>query len=78
MNGSIGRASRGFVLVFVSALAFFAFVIGSGIFGGFGQSVLAFLFASAGLGYAWSRVDPPTRQRWVDQTRAWIHRTPTS
>lgn len=78
MNDSIGRASRGFVLVFVSALAFFGFVIGSGLFGGVGQSVLAFVFAVAALTFAWSRVDPPTRHRWVEATRAWIHRTPTS
>jgi hypothetical protein len=78
MTGSFGRAARGLVLVFVSGLAFFAFVIGSGLLGGIGQSVISFLFGVAGLSYAWSRVDPPTRQRWVDQTRARIHRTPTS
>jgi hypothetical protein len=78
MTGSIGHAARGFVLVFVSFLAFFAFVIGSGLLGGIGQSVISFVFGVAGLSYAWSRLDPQTRQRWVDQTRAWLHRTPTS
>ena len=78
MTGPIRRASRGFVLVFISALAFFAFVVGSGLLGGVGQSVIAFVFASAGLAYAWSRVDPRTRHRWVNQTRARIHRTSTS
>ncbi len=65
------------MLVFVSVLAFFAFVIGSGILGGIGQSIIAFLFFSAALAYAWSRVDRQTRERWVAQTRAWLSRTPT-
>ena len=77
MTSSFGRAGRDFVVVFIAVLAFFAFVIGSGLLGGIGQSLIAFVFASAGLTYAWSRVDSTTRQRWVDQTRAWIHRTPT-
>lgn len=71
----VARAGRGFVLVFVGALLFFAFVIGSELLGGVGQGVLAFLFASAGLVYLWRRVGPAARRRYTLETRQWLRRS---
>jgi Flp pilus assembly protein TadB len=68
----LARASRGFVLVFVGSLLFFAFVIGSELLGAVGQSVLAFVFASAALVYLWRRVDPVARRRFTLEARQWL------
>jgi len=68
----VTRAGRGFVLVFVGALLFFAFVIGSELLGAVGQSVLAFVFASAALVYLWRRIDPASRRRFRLETRQWL------
>jgi hypothetical protein len=62
-------AGRGFVLVFVGALVFFGFVIGSDLLGAAGQAVLSFLIASGGLLWLWSRLAPATRQRLRLQAR---------
>jgi membrane associated rhomboid family serine protease len=70
------QATHSFVLVCLAALAFFAFVIGSGLTGALGQSVFGFLFGVALLAYVWRRLDPETRQRVVVQTRRVLHRSP--
>jgi Flp pilus assembly protein TadB len=68
-QSGVARAGRGFVLVFVGALMFFAFVIGSELLGSVGQASLSFLFASAALVYLWFRLDPSTRRRLTVQVR---------
>ena len=68
-RSGVEQAGRGFVLVFVGALMFFAFVIGSELGGAVGQASLSFLFASAGLVYLWFRLDPSTRRRLTVQVR---------
>jgi Flp pilus assembly protein TadB len=65
----VAGAGRGFVLVFVGASMFFAFVIGSELLGAVGQASLSFLFASAALVYLWFRLDPSTRRRLTVQVR---------
>gem|GEM_PF-3887994 len=65
----VAGAGRGFVLVFVGALMFFAFVIGSELLGSVGQASLSFVFASAALVYLWFRLDPSTRRRLTVQVR---------
>lgn len=62
-------AARSFVLVFVSALLFFGFVIGSELLGAAGQAALSFVAAGGVLLWLWSRLDPATRQRLRLQTR---------
>ncbi len=62
-------AGRGFVLVFVGALIFFGFVIGSELLGAAGQAALSFVVASGALLWLWSRLDPATRQRLRLQAR---------
>jgi hypothetical protein len=76
-NGAVRRpersagsgAGRGFVLVFVGALIFFGFVIGSELLGAAGQAALSFVVASGALLWLWSRLDPGTRQRLRLQAR---------
>jgi Flp pilus assembly protein TadB len=68
-QSGVARAARGFVLVFVGALMFFAFVIGSELLGSVGQASLAFLFASAALAYLWLRLDRATRRRFTREAR---------
>lgn len=68
----VGRAARGFVLVFVGALLFFAFVIGSELLGSVGQASLAFLFASGALLYLWLRLDRATRRRHILKARHFV------
>jgi Flp pilus assembly protein TadB len=68
----VSGAGRGFVLVFAGALLFFAFVIGSELLGAVGQSVIAFLFASAALVYLWRRIDPTARRRFTLEARQWL------
>jgi hypothetical protein len=70
------RASRGFFVVLVAALAFFGFVIGSGLLGALGQSLIAFVFACAGLGWLWVRLGPVRRQRLATETRTWLRGSP--
>jgi Flp pilus assembly protein TadB len=70
------RATHSFVLVFLGALAFFAFVIGSGLTGAVGQSLIGLLFGIALLAYVWRRLDPEARARFVTQTRRVLHRSP--
>ena len=69
MDQPLRRALRSFVLVALAALAFFAFVIGSGLTGALGQSLFGLLFGLALLTYAWRRLDPATRERLLAQTR---------
>jgi membrane associated rhomboid family serine protease len=73
----VPTAARGLVLVFVAALAFFGFVVGSGILGGAGQALLGFVFGVAALLYVWRRLDLPTRRRLVEQARRFVPRAPT-
>ncbi len=77
-RSGVSGAAGGFVLVFVGALLFFAFVIGSELLGAVGQGVLAFLFASAALTYAWRRVDPVARRRYAGEARQWLRRPRTA
>jgi Flp pilus assembly protein TadB len=65
----IAGAGRGLVLVFVGALMFFGFVIGSELLGSVGQASFSFVFASAALIYLWFRLDRATRQRLTTQVR---------
>jgi Flp pilus assembly protein TadB len=71
-SSGVERAGRGFVLVFVGALMFFAFVIGSELLGSVGQAALAFVFASGGLAYLWLRLDRATRRRFRLEARQWV------
>jgi len=71
----VAGAGRGFVLVFVGALLFFAFVIGSELLGSVGQASLSFVFASAALIYGWFRLDPATRRRWTIRARRLVRRS---
>jgi Flp pilus assembly protein TadB len=70
------HATHSFVLVCLGALAFFAFVIGSGLTGAVGQSLIGLLFGLALLTYVWRRLDPERRARFVTQTRRALHRSP--
>ncbi|HSO97275.1 MAG TPA: hypothetical protein VLV81_14700 [Acidimicrobiia bacterium] len=65
-------AGRGFVLVFVGALIFFGFVIGSELLGAAGQAVLSFVVASGALLWLWYRLDAATRRRLARQARHWV------
>ena len=78
MNGMewLGVVILPFVVVALGALAFFAFVIGSGLTGAVGQSVFGLLFGIALLTYVWRRLDAETRARFVAQTRRALHRSP--
>ena len=60
--------------MFGAALAFFGFVIASGVFGALGQSLVSLAFGIAALVIIWYRLAPATRQRVAGQTRAWVHR----
>ena len=61
------RATHSFVVVVLAALAFFAFVIGSGLTGGLGQSLFGLLFGLLACWYVWRHLDPATRERIVLQ-----------
>ena len=76
MDPSVRQAAHGFVLVCLGTLAFFAFVIGSGLTGAVGQSLIGLLFGIALLTYVWRRLEPATRARFVTQTRRVLHRSP--
>jgi Flp pilus assembly protein TadB len=72
----VARAGRGFVLVFVAALMFVAFEIGSELLGSVGQAALAFVFASGALVYLWLRLDRATRRRFTLEARRWVRSSP--
>jgi Flp pilus assembly protein TadB len=71
-RSGVEQAGRGFVLVFVGALMFFAFVIGSELLGSVGQAAFAFVFASGALVYLWLRLDGETRRRFRLEARNWV------
>lgn len=77
MDEHVASAARGLVLVFVAALAFFGFVVGSGILGALGQALLGFVFGAAALLYGWCRLDRSTRQRLLRHGRRFLRRAPT-
>ena len=77
MDAHVPAAARGLILVFVAALAFFGFVVGSGILGGVGQALLGLVFGAAALLYVWRRLDRPTRRRLVEHARHLLPRAPT-
>jgi len=70
------HAWHSFWLVALGALAFFAFVIGSGLTGAVGQSLFGLVFGVALLAYVWRRLDPETRARYLAQTRRVLRRSP--
>ncbi|HEV2309037.1 MAG TPA: hypothetical protein VGU73_00825 [Acidimicrobiia bacterium] len=76
MDQPLRRAWHSFLLVFLGALTFFAFVIGSGLTGAVGQSLFGLAFGIALLTYVWRRLDPETRARYVAETRRVLHRSP--
>jgi hypothetical protein len=76
-RSEVARAASGCLLVFVAALAFFGFVIGSDLLGSVGQGSLAFVFASAALLYAWFRLDHETRRRFAVEVRRFVRRAPS-
>lgn len=76
VHSDLARAGRGFVLVFVGALMFFGFVIGSGLLGGIGQAFLGLVFGGALLFYGWRRTDPETRRRYTHEARRFVRRSP--
>ncbi len=63
------QATRSFIVVGLAALAFFAFVIGSGLTGAVGQSLFGLLFGLLACWYVWRHLDPATRDRLVLQAR---------
>jgi Flp pilus assembly protein TadB len=71
-RSGVEQAGRGFVLVFVGALMFFGFVIGSELLGSVGQAAFAFVFASGALVYLWLRLDHATRRRLRLEARHWV------
>ena len=76
MDQPLRYAWHSFLLVGLGALAFFAFVIGSGLTGAVGQSLFGLVFGVALLTYVWRRLDPATRARYLAQTRRVLHRSP--
>ena len=66
------RAARGFVLVFVGALLFFGFVIGSGLLGAIGQAALAFAFSCGLLVWLGLRMGHDQRQRVALEVRRFV------
>jgi membrane associated rhomboid family serine protease len=76
VDAHVPAAARGLILVFVGALAFFGFVVGSGILGGVGQALLGLVFGAAAVLYVWRRLDRPTRRRLVEQARRFVPRAP--
>ena len=77
MDRPLRHAAHDFVLVFVAALAFFGFVIGSGLTGWLGQSIFGLIFGCAVLAYGWRRLDPGNRDRLVLQSRRLTRRAPS-
>jgi len=72
------RAAHGAVLVFVGGLSFFAFVIGSGIFGTIGQVVISLVFFGTALSWVWwVRMDEPQREHVVGAVRDYVRPKPS-
>jgi membrane associated rhomboid family serine protease len=63
------QATHSFVVVVLAALAFFAFVIGSGLTGAVGQSLFGLLFGLLACWYVWRHLDLATRERLAIQAR---------
>jgi hypothetical protein len=76
VTSSVQQAARGLFVVFGAALAFFAFVVASGVFGALGQSLISLAFGVALLTFVWFRLAESTRARARRRTRAWLHRDP--
>jgi len=75
---SFRRAAHGAVLVFVGGLGFFAFVIGSGIFGTIGQVVISVVFFGTALSWIWwVRMDEAQREHVVGAVRAYLRLKPS-
>ncbi len=74
MNPPVRQAARGLFLVFGAALAFFAFVVASGIFGALGQSLISLAFGLAALTVVWFRLADSTRARVARRARDRLHR----
>ena len=74
VTSPLRQAARGLFLVFGAALAFFAFVVASGIFGALGQSLISLAFGIAALVIVWYRLAPATRERVAGQARGWVGR----
>jgi hypothetical protein len=74
VDAPLQQALRGLLVVFAAALAFFAFVVGSGILGGLGQAILGLAFGTAVLAIVWRRLDAPTRARLRTEVRGYLHR----
>jgi uncharacterized RDD family membrane protein YckC len=78
VSASLLRAAHGALLVFVAALGFFAFVIGSGIFGTIGQVVISLLFFGTALSWVWwVRMDQAQREHVVREVREYVRRKPS-
>lgn len=76
--GSLLRAAHGALVVFVAGLGFFAFVIGSGIFGTIGQVVISLVFFGTALSWVWwVRMDGPQREHVVREVREYVRRKPS-
>jgi hypothetical protein len=78
VDDQVAAAARGLVLVFVAALAFFGFIVGSGILGALGQAVLGLVLGAAALLFVWCRLDPSTRRRVVNDGRRSLRRVSTA
>jgi hypothetical protein len=75
---SLLRAAHGALLVFVGGLGFFAFVIGSGLFGTAGQVVISLVFFGTALSWVWwVRLDEAQRERVVREVREYVSRKPS-
>ena len=62
--------------MFLAVLAFFGFVVASGTLGDVAQAVIGIGIAIAVGLYAWSRLDPETRERLLEPTRRLRRRAP--
>jgi hypothetical protein len=72
------RAAHGLVLVFVTVGAFFAFAIGSGIFGTVGQIVISLAFFGTALSWVWwVKLDLAQREHVVHEVREYVRRKPS-
>jgi hypothetical protein len=77
-SSQFGRAAHSALLVFVAGLGFFAFVIGSGLFGTIGQVVISLTFFGTALSYVWwVRLDQTQRDHVVREVREYVRRKPS-
>jgi hypothetical protein len=74
VTSPVQHAARGLFLVFGAALAFFAFVVASGVFGALGQSLISLAFGIAALVVVWVRLEDSTRARVTRRARDLLHR----